>query len=163
MSENTRRAKKAWRTRKKKKGNRGNLIKGMTNKFPAHIFDNEHFEAALEKVLKKYSGIYVLYNNDKPYYVGLATDLDRRMRHHLRDKHKGRWTTFKIFRIAKIKYLKDLETLILNIDKPEGNKITGRLPSIYKLTEPFKNALREEKKALRKEEKRIEEIRKALK
>ncbi len=42
------------------------------------------------------SGLYVLYGNYGPYYVGLvhANRLGNRLRDHLKDHHKGKWDRF---------------------------------------------------------------------
>lgn len=146
---------KRHRSESKRKGNRGKLIKGMTNKLPSSIFSNKFFESALREVMKGYSGIYALYKDDELYYVGLTTDLHGRMWHHLRDRHRKKWNTFKIFRIKKVDYLKDIETLILNIHKTQANRLKGRLPSKYKLIEPFKNALKVQKEDIEKVEKAL--------
>lgn len=45
------------------------------------------------------SGLYVLYGNYGPYYVGLVRSnrLGNRLRDHLTDRHKGKWDRFSWF------------------------------------------------------------------
>jgi hypothetical protein len=45
------------------------------------------------------SGLYVLYGDYGPYYVGLvhANRLGNRLRDHLKDHHKGKWDRFSWF------------------------------------------------------------------
>jgi hypothetical protein len=127
----------------RRKSTKGRLIKGMTKKLPASLFENPFFEPALKKVMKKFSGIYVLYKGGELYYVGLTKDLYRRMNGHRKDRHRHRWDTFKIFRIRNVNYLKDMETLILQIHPTVGNRQMGRLSSKYNLTLPFRSALKQ--------------------
>ena len=144
-----RQMRKAKRHRRKRNSNKGKLIKGMTKKLPASFFEDPAFEEALEKVMKNYSGIYALYSGDDLYYVGLTNNLLKRTTDHLDDRHSGRWDTFKVFRIKNVKYLKDVETLILQIRSTPGNKQTGRVPRKYNLNGPFKTALKQIKRRIR--------------
>jgi hypothetical protein len=57
------------------------------------------------------------------YYVGLATNLYSRLRWHTKDKHKGKCYQFAIFRVRRIHYLKDMETLLLQV----AVSLTGHL------------------------------------
>lgn len=112
---------------KKKRSNKGLLIKGMIEKVPASSFGVLRKE--LKGILKGKSGIYALYKGDKVFYVGLAKELYWRTFHHLeRDRMANRWDSFSVFIIKRIKYLKDLETLVLRISKPKGNRVKGKLP-----------------------------------
>src|SRR5690349_10688186 len=45
------------------------------------------------------SGLYVLYSDYGPYYVGLVRSnrLGNRLRDHLTDRHKGKWDRFSWF------------------------------------------------------------------
>jgi hypothetical protein len=133
---------------KTRRSNRGRLIKGMTKNLPSSLFENPFFESALKKAMKHFSGIYALYRSGDLYYVGLTKDLYARMNKHLKDRHRRRWDTFKIFRIKNVNYLKDMETLILQIHPTDGNRQMGKLPSKYNLTQPFKAALKQQKKQI---------------
>jgi predicted GIY-YIG superfamily endonuclease len=127
---------------KQKKGNRGRLIKGIA-KLPASLFDNNFFAPVLETLLSGSPGIYALYKGEDLYYVGLSKNLRSRLKQHLKDKHSRKWDTFKIFKVRKVNYLKDMETLILQIARPEGNRQMGKLPSKQRhaLTKSLKAAL----------------------
>ena len=49
---------------------------------------------------RRQSGIYILYSDYGPYYVGLAREnsLGRRLKgHYLKDRHAGRWDRFSWF------------------------------------------------------------------
>ena len=42
-------------------------------------------------------GIYILYDERGPYYVGLAEKLGKRLKDHMGDLHKNRWERFSWF------------------------------------------------------------------
>ena len=71
-------------------------------------------------------GIYALYRRNQLYYVGLASNLRIRLKHHLRDRHKGIWDRFSVYLTIGDSHLKELETLILRTVKPRGNSQTGK-------------------------------------
>ena len=65
----------------------------------------QHIEKISRKLLEKYPevikqfvrgrhGIYALYRGNRLYYVGLASNLRSRLRHHLRDRHGQTWDRF---------------------------------------------------------------------
>ena len=75
----------------------------------------------------KGSGIYALYNEYGLYYVGLTNrSLFSRLSRHTRDRHAGKWERFSWYHIPKIEPVKDIESILLNIINPSGNKTKGR-------------------------------------
>jgi predicted GIY-YIG superfamily endonuclease len=128
--------------RKRKIGTRGKLLKGIAT-LPASLFENSFFAPVLKNLLKDSAGIYALYKGESLYYIGLSKGLKNRVEQHLKDRHSQKWDTFKIFKVGRINYLKDLETLILQITRPEGNLRTGKLPRKQRdaLTKPLRSAL----------------------
>jgi GIY-YIG catalytic domain len=42
-------------------------------------------------------GVYALYDDDELYYVGKSTDLKKRVKQHLRDRHLKSWTHFSFY------------------------------------------------------------------
>lgn len=142
-------AKKAWRTRRRKKSMKGMLIKGMSRRLPAQILEDPAFRAALTKIMKNYSGIYALYKHNKLYYIGLTKNLHGRLNSHYKDKYPGRWDKFVIFRIKRVDYLKDIETLLLQVALPPGNSVTGHVPRDGDLNRVLKKIHREQEVKLR--------------
>jgi len=140
---------------KRKKSSKGALIKGMSRNLPSEILTDQVFKKKLEELMRGYAGIYALYKGEKLYYVGLTGNLHGRIRWHLKDRHSGKWDQFKIFRIQKVRYLKDIETLIHHIAETRGNRAKGQVPRDADLT----HALRE---VLREYEKKAKSIKKAL-
>jgi hypothetical protein len=81
-------------------------------------------------------GIYVLYKRRRVYYIGLsASSMRNRLRTHAtRDHHAGNWDTFSFYQVRRGKYIKDIESLLLRIFRPPGNKISGRFHRKYNVT-----------------------------
>jgi hypothetical protein len=135
--------KKARRRRKKRNSFKGALIKGMTRRLPIQLLGDLSFQEGLEKIMRGYAGVYALYRGKRLYYVGLATNLYSRLRWHTKDKHKGKWDQFAIFRVRRVHYLKDMETMLLQVAVPPGNSLTGHLHRDADLTRVLRGVLRE--------------------
>lgn len=101
------------RKKRKHRSTKGALIKGMSRRLPSEILDIPLFEKGLRKIMRHYAGIYALYHKKKIYYIGLSRNLHGRLKWHLKDRLAGKWDQFIIFRIQRVTYLKDIETLIL--------------------------------------------------
>jgi len=86
----------------------------------------EKFRKIITDTVGGKNGIYALYRNRKLYYVGLATDLRRRVNHHLRDRHKGKWNYFSLYLLRGDRHMKDVESLAMRIADPKGNRIWGK-------------------------------------
>jgi hypothetical protein len=72
-------------------------------------------------------GVYALYKKDHLYYVGKATNLRTRIKNHLRDRLAGRWDRFSLYLIHRAEHVKELESLLLRIASPDGNRVAGGL------------------------------------
>ncbi len=97
----------------------------------------QHLEDISWKILKDYpqvikemihgkSGVYALYRRGKIYYVGLATNLMTRLKRHLKDRHHGAWDRFSVYLTVHDNHVKELESLVLRIVNPSGNKTSGK-------------------------------------
>lgn len=146
---------KAIRRKKKKTTRKGALIKGMSKRLPSEILDNLVFKKRLKEIMKGYSGIYALYRKERLYYIGLTTNLFGRINWHLKDRHAGKWDSFVIFRIKRVDYLKDIETLITHIVKVPGARVKGRVPRDADINRILKDILRQHKKDMRDIEKAL--------
>jgi len=115
--------------RTKKTTDRSRLIK----KHHEHVDWSSYREALGRK--EQGRGIYVLYEDDEVYYIGLSTrSLRSRLAGHAtRDKHKGKWNNFSFFQIGRTRYIKDVESLLLRIVHPKGNKVAGTFKKKYNL------------------------------
>ena len=150
----TRRAKERDRKRKRKT-TRGALIKGMSKRLPSAILDNPVFKKRLREIMKGYSGIYALYRKDRLYYVGLTTNLLGRINWHLKDRHAGKWDSFVIFRIKRVDYLRDIETLITHLIKVPGNRVKGKVPRDADINRILKVIVREHRSEMKEIEKAL--------
>ncbi len=136
------------RLAKKNRSGKGALLKGMSRRLPSEILQDSLFEKRLREIMRGYAGIYALYHGKKLYYTGLTKDLFGRIRHHNQDRHAGRWDHFIIFRIHKVRYLKDIETLILNLLPTHGNKSRGKVPRDADLNRVLRSLAKEYRKRL---------------
>lgn len=121
----------------------------MTKKLPSGILANPVFKQRIKEVMKGSAGIYALYRKDKIYYVGLTSNLHGRINWHLKDRHKNKWDSFIIFRIKRINYLKDIETLITHIVDLPGNRVKGKVPKDANINRVLKDILTQHKKEIR--------------
>jgi len=76
----------------------------------------------------KGSGIYALYNEYGLYYIGLSNSSIRKrlLSHHRKKKN---WTMYSWYQIPRISDVKGIESILLNIINPQGNKQKGRFSS----------------------------------
>jgi hypothetical protein len=128
----------------------------MSRRLPSEILESEVFSEHIKMMMRKYAGIYALYNNENLYYVGLTHNLLGRIKWHLRDRHKGKWDSFTIFRIKRVNFLKDIETLLTHVVDTKGNKVKGKVPKDADFNRVLRKAYNEHKRKLRGFEKVFE-------
>lgn len=102
----------------------------------------EKYQFLFRRYVKGRQGVYALYRRKKLYYVGLAGDLRWRLHQHLKDYHGGSWDRFSLYFTIGEKHLKELETLILHIAGPPGNKNKGNFRASENLQRTLKRAIR---------------------
>jgi hypothetical protein len=125
------------------------IVAGHLEKISSRIFDQ--YRQRITDLIKTHYGVYALYRRDKLYYVGLAKDLRKRIKGHLKDRHAGKWTHFSLYVLRKEEHLRELEALLLRIADPTGNYIKGKLqgsrdlrPELrVMLTEDFRTSMDE--------------------
>lgn len=110
--------------RSRRRRNRG-LVRHHLEKVSARLL--EKYEDLLRDHIRGENGIYALYDRGQLYYVGLASNLRARLKRHQRDHHEGRWDRFSVYLVADGSLMKDLESLVIRITRPGGNKKGGRL------------------------------------
>ncbi|MBF0523371.1 MAG: hypothetical protein HQL24_10005 [Candidatus Omnitrophica bacterium] len=96
----------------------------------------EKYQTIIRQYVRRRSGIYALYRGGRLYYVGLASNLRSRLKSHLRDRHRNLWDRFSVYLTIGNDHVKELESLILRISKPKGNKVKGkfkRSENLYRL------------------------------
>lgn len=120
--------KRGRRRRRDNASGKGALIKGMSRRLPSELLADPLFRKRLAEIMRGHAGIYALYDGETPYYTGLTGNLLGRVRWHMKDRHAGRWDHFVIFRIKKVRYLKDIETLLHALIDTKGNAVRGKVP-----------------------------------
>src|SRR3989338_7114063 len=100
----------------------------------------------IRQYVRRRSGIYALYRGDRLYYVGLASNLRSRLKGHLRDRHRNLWDRFSVYLTIGNQHMKELESLVLRISKPIGNKIKGKFKRSENLHRLFAKDIRRSQK-----------------
>ena len=137
-------AQEPLRKRRRRKPQKGALIKGKTGRLPIQIIQSPVFEEHVRTLMRGHSGIYLLYKRRTLYYVGLASkNLLGRLKDHQKDKHMGKWDRFVVYRIKSVRYLKDIETLLIGVLNPPGNAQEGKVPRDADMNRVLKRVLKE--------------------
>lgn len=71
-------------------------------------------------------GIYALYDGNELYYVGKSTELRKRVKHHLKDRHYASWTHFSLYLVRNEDHIHEIESLLIRIANPKGNKVVPK-------------------------------------
>ena len=109
--------------KKKKKSSKGLLVGAYAERISANLLE-QHGDT-VKWVIGKKRGVYVLSKDGKPYYIGLAKKLPSRLSTHLKDRHAHKWDHFNFYTIRSQKYVKDLESVLIRVARPKGNKQVG--------------------------------------
>jgi len=118
------------------------LIAAHVNGLAVGVIE-KHLRCFREFIGRRKSGVYVLRRNRSVYYIGLASSLRRRLPDHIKDHLRGKWDEFDLYIVRKgrAKYLKELETLLIRVAKPEGNQTEPKFVKHNNITKKFKEAL----------------------
>lgn len=125
--------------KRKKKSSRGLLVRAYAEDISANLLE-QHGDT-VKWVIGRKRGVYVLSKDGKPYYIGLATKLPSRLSHHLKDRHAGNWDRFNFYAIRSQKYVKDLESILIRVAKPEGNRQRGGFGKDKNLRKKLRNEI----------------------
>jgi hypothetical protein len=93
---------------------------------------------------RRRNGVYALYQRKKLYYVGLARDLRGRLKTHLRDKHGESWDRFSMYLTVGDDHIKELESLVLRIVRPTGNRQGGKFAKAQNLRREFTRRVKQD-------------------
>lgn len=116
------------------------LVIGQLEKVSWQVI--EDYKDVIKDMIKGKSGIYALYHRDKLYYVGLASNLMKRLNDHLKDRHNRKWDRFSVYLTRKDEHMKELESLFLRIMQPEGNKVKGKFSDSVNLRRELNTQIR---------------------
>jgi len=120
------------------------LVGGFLERISVTAFEKYHRD--ITDLVRSQHGVYALYKNDRLYYVGLAVNLRRRIKQHLKDKHAGRWNRFSLYLVRKVDHIKEIESLLLRIADPAGNKQGGRLRKATNLDRQLRSRMQKRQK-----------------
>ncbi len=101
---------------KKKKKN--NIIASVAQLWPREIFyikNGKKYSDDVKELFSKKSGIYILYRDDKPYYIGQTENLFKRLKNHainINAKHYNFWNRFTAFEVRS-EFLNDIEAILI--------------------------------------------------
>ena len=101
----------------------------------------EGYKGIIKEMIRGQSGIYALYSKGQLYYVGLASNLMGRLNTHLKDRHKGAWDRFSVYLTPTSDHIKELESMILRIAKPKGNRVSGNFAGSSNLFNQLNKAI----------------------
>jgi hypothetical protein len=101
----------------------------------------ETYRDIVVEFIKGHAGVYALYKGEKLYYVGLARNLMNRVKHHLKDRHKGKWDRFSVYITIEDEHIRPLEALTLRIVNPLGNRVKGGLTGAQDLIRALKRRI----------------------
>jgi hypothetical protein len=99
------------------------LLLGFVEQISWRVMDE--YPKIVQQMIRHRSGVYALYHQEKLYYVGLAKNLMGRLKGHLKDRHRGAWGRFSVYLTVNNAHMKQLESLLLRIAKPSGNRVSG--------------------------------------
>lgn len=91
-------------------------------------------------------GIYALYDSGELYYVGKSIELRKRVRHHLRDRHLASWTHFSLYLTRREEYIHEIESLLVRIANPKGNRVVPHGKSSGALLKSLKSKIQQRQK-----------------
>ena len=102
-----------------------------------------HLKCFREFIGRAQRGIYVLRKSGDIYYVGLASSLRSRLAQHLNDHHERKWDEFDLYvlRKGKAKYVRELESLLIRVAKPDANRTEPKFVAHKNRTRQFQQAL----------------------
>jgi hypothetical protein len=103
----------------------------------------EEHQEIVRAYVRGRQGVYALYRRGKLYYVGLATNLRNRLKHHLKDRHGQSWDRFSVYLTIGDSHLRELESLILRTVRPSGNKQKGKFAKSEDLRRRFKRDIKQ--------------------
>ena len=105
----------------------------------------KHFSLITELVGSS-PGIYALYDENELYYVGKSTELRKRVKQHLKDRHLASWTHFSLYLVCNSEHINEIESLVVRIANPEGNRVVPKGKSRGELLKQLKTMVKKKQK-----------------
>ena len=106
----------------------------------------EEYQDVIRSFVRDRNGVYALYRRGNLYYVGLTSGLLGRLKIHLRNHHSDTWDRFSVYLTIGPAYMKEIESVLIRISHPPGNKQQGRFSRSENLLPSVKAEYRRRKK-----------------
>lgn len=117
------------------------LMVGHLEKVSWRVMDE--YPLVIREMIRGRHGVYALYRRGRLYYLGLASNLMNRLKTHLKDRHRGAWDRFSVYISIRPDHTKELESLLLRIISPEGNRTGGKFAGSKNLLPLLERRLKE--------------------
>jgi predicted GIY-YIG superfamily endonuclease len=101
------------------------------------------YQSIIREYVGRRHGVYALYQKNKLYYVGLASNLRVRLNHHLKDRHADTWDRFSVYLTVHDEHIRELESLVIRIAAPKGNRQKGKFYRADDLKKGFRGQVSE--------------------
>lgn len=128
----------------KKKPATRSLVANRLEKVSKDLF--RRYYKLITELVSTSPGVYALYDGDALYYVGKSTDLKKRVKQHLRDRHLKSWTHFSFYLVRRVQHIHEIESLLVRIASPKGNRVTPAGKHRGPLLGELKRLIRQEQK-----------------
>ena len=116
------------------------IVSTLLERIPADALDNIYTEKRMKQLLKGVYGIYALFKGGNLYYIGQGDLYQRLLAHYKKDRHKEEWDTFAFAKLRNPEVRKELESLLISLTDPPGNRAT---PHVKKRDTATENTIRE--------------------
>jgi hypothetical protein len=124
------------------------IAPGLVTKSLEHI-SKEIFSrhaTLITQLIERSSGVYALYDEGELYYVGRATQLRKRVRQHLKDRHDASWTHFSLYLVSDDSHIGEIESLLVRIANPKGNAVKPKGRDSRTLHKELENLIKQKHK-----------------
>ena len=129
---------------KKKKSKTKSLVIKKLENISKDVF-RKHYDLITDLVGGSH-GIYALYDENELYYVGKSSDLRKRVKHHLRDRHLASWTHFSLYLVRNAEHIHEIESLLIRISNPKGNRLVPKSNKGSTLLRQLKQQVKQKQK-----------------
>lgn len=106
----------------------------------------KRYFSSITELVEDSPGVYALYDGAELYYVGKSSELRKRVRHHLKDRHYASWTHFSLYLARREDHIHEIESLLVRIANPKGNRVIPRGRSSGQLVKMLKRIIKQSQK-----------------
>jgi hypothetical protein len=118
---------------------RQTLVKDRIENVSKDVF--QEYYAQITELIGDSPGIYALYDGTDLYYVGKSIDLRKRVKDHLKDRHLASWTHFSLYLVRHADHIHEIESLLVRIANPKGNRLIPKGRSTGLLAKDLKRLI----------------------